>query len=115
MTMNVQAVIWLALLVVLLIIEAVTLGLTTIWFAGGSLAAFALAVAGVDTLLQIVVFCAVSVVLLFSPCRLRLNSSSGLFMLTLIPSDTEFTINELPPIVAPLPITVSPPSMDVPE
>ena len=32
--MDMQSVFWLALLVVLLVIELATLGLTTIWFAG---------------------------------------------------------------------------------
>ena len=64
MAINMQAVVWLALLVILLIIEAVTLGLATIWFAGGALVAFILAIAGAETLLQIIVFCIVSVVLL---------------------------------------------------
>lgn len=35
-----QTVYWLVIFVVLLIIEIVTMGLTTIWFAGGALAAF---------------------------------------------------------------------------
>lgn len=64
MAINMQAVVWLVILVVLLVIEAVTLGLTTIWFAGGALVAFGLAVAGLDVLAQIVVFCVVSVILL---------------------------------------------------
>lgn len=64
MVINMQAVVWLALLVVLLAVEAVTLGLATIWFAGGALAGFILAIAGAGILLQIAVFCIVSVVLL---------------------------------------------------
>ncbi len=64
MDINLQAVTWLGVFVILLIIEAITLGLTTIWFAGGALVAFGLAIAGVDTLLQIVAFCVVSVLLL---------------------------------------------------
>jgi membrane protein implicated in regulation of membrane protease activity len=48
----------------LLGIEAVTLGLTTIWFAGGALAAFLLSLAGADLLVQLVCFCVVSVILL---------------------------------------------------
>ncbi len=66
MDINLQAVTWLGVFVVMLIVEAITLGLTTIWFAGGALAAFGLAIAGVDTLLQIVAFCVVSVVLLIA-------------------------------------------------
>ena len=31
---------WLLLFIILLVIEVLTLGLTTIWFAGGALAAF---------------------------------------------------------------------------
>ncbi len=59
-----QAVVWLALLVALLIIEAVTLGLTTIWFAGGALVAFIMATVGAELLVQIIVFCVISVLLL---------------------------------------------------
>ena len=62
--MDMQAVVWLGLLVILLAAEAVTLGLTTIWFAGGALAAFVFSLAGADLLVQIIAFCAVSVVLL---------------------------------------------------
>ncbi len=58
------AVAWLILLVILLVIEALTLGLTTIWFAGGALVAFILALLRVNLLAQIAIFCAVSVVLL---------------------------------------------------
>ena len=64
MAIDMQAVGWLVLLVLLLLIEAVTLGLTTIWFAGGALASFALAILGTDLLVQLICFCAVSLVLL---------------------------------------------------
>lgn len=59
-----QPIVWLIILVVLIIIELVTLGLTTIWFAGGSLAAFIAAVAGGDIYVQVGLFLVVSVVLL---------------------------------------------------
>lgn len=57
-------VLWLILLVVLLIIEVMTMGLTTIWFAGGAL--LAAIVAGVQgpIWLQVTIFIVVSVVLL---------------------------------------------------
>ncbi len=58
-------IIWLITLVLLLIIEVVTMGLTTIWFAGGALAAMILALARVPLLVQLVVFLLVSLVLLF--------------------------------------------------
>ena len=55
---------WLILFVVLLIIEIFTMGLTTIWFAGGALVAFILAMIGVGLPVQIIVFLLVSTVLL---------------------------------------------------
>ena len=47
-----QAVAWLVLLVVMLAAEAVTLGLTTIWFAAGALAAFLFALAGANLIIR---------------------------------------------------------------
>ncbi len=58
------AVYWLIAIIVLLVIEAMTLGLTTIWFAGGALAAFIACVAGAGLELQMILFIAVSLVLL---------------------------------------------------
>ena len=55
---------WLILLGILLIIEIITLGLTTIWFAGGALIAFLVAILGGAVWLQVVVFLAVSILLL---------------------------------------------------
>lgn len=57
-------VIWLLLVVILLVIELITVGLTTIWFAAGSAAAFLLSLTGVGIGWQIGVFLAVSIVLL---------------------------------------------------
>ena len=58
------AIYWLIAIVVLLVIEALTMGLTTVWFAGGALAAFIACVAGGELLLQIILFVAVSLILL---------------------------------------------------
>ena len=55
---------WLGAVVLLLVIEAITMGLTTIWFAGGALAAFFVALAGGPMLLQIGVFLVISPLLL---------------------------------------------------
>lgn len=55
---------WLVLLGVLLLIEIITLGLTTIWFAGGAFLAFLVSVAGAPVWLQVLVFVAASVLLL---------------------------------------------------
>lgn len=62
--MEMNPMIWLGLLAVLLIVEAVTAGLTTIWFAGGALIAAIAAWMGAGVLAQIVLFLAVSGVLL---------------------------------------------------
>ena len=58
------AVYWLILFVALAGIEALTVALTTIWFAGGALAAFFCALAGAGVEAQLVVFVAVSFILL---------------------------------------------------
>lgn len=55
---------WLIAFVVLLIIEIITLGLTTVWFALGAVVAFLAAYVGAPTIVQIIVFLVVSVVLL---------------------------------------------------
>lgn len=57
--------IWLIIFVACIVIEIVTLGLTTIWFAGGALAAAAGAALGAPLWLQAVLFVAVSLVLLY--------------------------------------------------
>ena len=54
---------WLIALVVFLVIEAATLGLATIWFAGGALVALIAAMCGAG--IVIVLFLVVSLVLLF--------------------------------------------------
>lgn len=56
---------WLVIFVVLLGIEAGSMALTTIWFAGGALAAFLMALAGTSIKVQLVMFLIVSFVLLF--------------------------------------------------
>lgn len=56
---------WLILFVILLVIEIITLGLTTIWFAGGALAAFVASVFNASLGIQIVLFFLVSFLLLF--------------------------------------------------
>ena len=56
---------WLILLIICIGIEVATLGLTTIWFAGGALAAIFVAVVGGPIWLQAVIFIVVSLLLLF--------------------------------------------------
>lgn len=59
-----MAVLWLILAVIFLIIEAITIGLTTIWFAAGALVSFVLSIFDVPLIAQLVVFLVVSCCLL---------------------------------------------------
>lgn len=57
--------IWLGIMILCLIIEAVTVGLATIWFAAGALVAVIAAVLGFGIVWEIILFFSVSLVLLF--------------------------------------------------
>ena len=75
---------WLVALVAFLVIELITVGLTTIWLAGGALVAFILAISGVNVWVQIIAFVVVSFLLVYftrplavkylNPRRTRTNS-----------------------------------------
>lgn len=56
--------IWLGLLVLFIVFELITTSLTTIWFAGGALVAFVMALVELPVWAQIVAFFVVSIVLL---------------------------------------------------
>ena len=56
---------WLIPFVCLVVIEMITLGLTTIWFAAGSLVSFFAALLGADFYVQMILFVVVSLLLLF--------------------------------------------------
>lgn len=60
-----EVIFWLVLLIICIGIEVATMGLTTIWFAGGALVAIFAAVVGAPIWLQAVIFIVVSLVLLF--------------------------------------------------
>jgi membrane protein implicated in regulation of membrane protease activity len=74
---------WLIILAALILIEIVTLGLTTIWFAGGALVAFVVSLFFDNLLLEIILFVIVSFALLyftrplvvkyFNPKRVKTN------------------------------------------
>lgn len=57
--------IWLIVFVVCIVAEIISMGLTTIWFAGGALIATVVAAIGGPLWLQITVFAVVSLVLLY--------------------------------------------------
>ena len=51
-----EAIYWLIIFLVLLVIEIFTLGLTTIWFAIGAVAAIIAALAGAEVIVQVMLF-----------------------------------------------------------
>lgn len=55
---------WLVLLIIAIAVEVLTLGLTSIWFAGGALVAILLSLFNLPVVLQVAVFVVVSLVLL---------------------------------------------------
>lgn len=63
--MNEMVIFWLVVVILSIAVEAITMGLTSIWFAGGALVALAAAALRQPIALQVVLFFAVSVVLLY--------------------------------------------------
>ena len=64
--MNPMAIVWLVLLILSLVAEGATAAVTSIWFAAGALVAMAAAMLDARLWLQIVLFMAVSILLLLS-------------------------------------------------
>ncbi len=60
-----MSIIWLALIVVFLIVEIATVGLTSIWLAGGALAALVVELLGLGIVWQIAAFLIVTFILLY--------------------------------------------------
>jgi len=63
--MNSYTIIWLIVLIICIGIELGTMGLTSIWFAGGSIPAIIVAAFGGPVWLQVILFLIVSLILLF--------------------------------------------------
>ena len=55
---------WLVLLIIFVVVECLTVGLVSIWFAGGALAAMLISMANVETIWQVITFLVVSALLL---------------------------------------------------
>lgn len=64
-SMEKEMIFWIGLLIIFLVVEIVTVGLTSIWFAGGALVAGIVCMAGGPIWLQVVLFFGVSFVLLY--------------------------------------------------
>jgi len=60
-----NSVFWLIILAVLIFMEIMTLGLTTIWFAGGALSAFIVSLFFNNLLVEVILFLVISLVLLY--------------------------------------------------
>ena len=74
---------WLILLAIFLVIEIITLGLTTIWLAGGALVGFLAAVLHVPLPIQIVLFLVVSTVdIRFDICSFNVMRRGFVFFLS---------------------------------
>ena len=73
-----EPIIWLGILAVLLVIEGLTTALTTIWFAGGALAAAIAAGVGMGIVPQLLLFFCVSLVLLIftRPAAMKLMNKN---------------------------------------
>lgn len=59
-----MAIVWIALIIIFAAVEIITVGLTSIWFAGGALAALLCYALGLSELWQFIIFVTVSLVLL---------------------------------------------------
>lgn len=62
--MDSVAIAWLTAAALLAVIEIATMGLTTIWFAGGAVIAFIASLLGANLIVQVILFLVVSVLLL---------------------------------------------------
>ena len=62
---NYMALVWLALLIIFLVIEIITVGLTSIWAAGGALIAMILSLLHIPMIWQIIAFLLVTAILLY--------------------------------------------------
>ena len=72
-----DSIVWLGVLILMILLELATMGLTTIWFAGGALAAFIAARCGASLLVELGLFLVVSFLLLFAfrPLAMRYVNS----------------------------------------
>ena len=94
-----EMIIWLVLLIVAIVAEVLTMGLTTIWFAGGALVAIFAAILNAPVWLQVVLFLVVSLVLLiftrpvavkyFNKDRIKTNAESLVGRQAIVPAEID--------------------------
>ncbi len=63
---NLFLLVWFIIIIVAAVIEVLTMDLTSLWFSLGALVAFILGIAGIDWVVQVIVFVVVTVILLLS-------------------------------------------------
>ncbi|MCL1808594.1 MAG: NfeD family protein [Clostridiales bacterium] len=90
---------WIAAAVILIIIEAATMGLTTIWFAGGAIAAAISTLFTSNIFVQIAVFIVVSVALLYltKPLKAKLKIGKEKTNVEAIVGKTGFVVDAISP------------------
>lgn len=59
-----ESIFWLALMIIFVVVEIATVGLTAIWFAGGSFVALLAHLLGLNIYVQIIIFIAISAILM---------------------------------------------------
>ena len=94
------ALLWIAAAVIFAVIEALTMGLYTIWFTIGAVAAGIVSIAGGSALVQLIVFLAVSILLLYftrplAEKKLRIGSEKT--NVEALPGQTALVIREITP------------------
>ncbi len=94
------ALIWIAIAVVFAVIEGFTMGLTTIWFTIGGVVASIVAIAGGPEFVQVIVFLAVSILLLYFTRPLaekKLKIGTEKTNVETLPGETGIVIKEIAP------------------
>ena len=96
---SIAAIVWLALMIVFVILEASTVQLICVWFAAGSLAAMLVSLLGAAVWLQVLVFFVVSIVLFaslwpvgrkkFNPKRVATNADALVGKICLVTQDID--------------------------
>ena len=70
-------ILWIAVLVAAIVIETMTMGLTSIWFSGGALAAMIVEMLDGSIPLQVIVFLIISLILLFYTRPIAMKHFNG--------------------------------------
>lgn len=77
--MGEMMIIWLVVLILSIVVEVATMGLTSIWFAGGALVAVLATVLGLPIFIQVLLFFLVSLLMLFftRPVAVKILTRTG--------------------------------------